>query len=84
MVREKAAEYSTLPLPPSIDWRNVNGQNWVTEIRNQETCGACVAFATCAVLESRAKWIQEDSDLPIDLSVAHLFFCGAGEACETG
>ena len=83
MVRERAAKYS-MPLPSSIDWRNVNGQNWVTKIRNQETCGACVAFATCAVLESRAKWTQEDSGLPIDLSVAHLFFCGAGEACETG
>ena len=82
-VGESVAEYS-MPLPSSIDWRNVNGQNWVTEIRNQKTCSACVAFATCAVLESRAKWTQEDSDLPIDLSVAHLFFCGAGEACETG
>lgn len=70
--------------PPCIDWRDFKGQNWVTKIRDQETCGACVAFATCAVLESRAKWGQNNPNLPIDLSVAHLFFCGAGKACETG
>ena len=73
------------PFPPSsIDWRKVNGQNWVTGIRDQKTCGACVAFATCAVLESRAKLIQKNANLSIDLSEAHLFFCGAGAACDTG
>ena len=72
------------PPPSSIDWRNFKGQNWVTKVRHQKTCGACVAFATCAVLESRAKWSQNDPNLPVDLSVAHLFFCGAGKACETG
>ena len=60
--------------PPCIDWRDFKGQNWVTKIRNQETCGACVACAICAVLESRAKWGQNNPNLPVDLSVAHLFF----------
>lgn len=79
-----ALTMSSPPPPPSIDWRKVNDQNWVTGIRNQMTCGACVAFATCAVLESRAKLVQRNPNLPIDLSVAHLFFCGAGEACDKG
>lgn len=76
--------YKSPPPPQSIDWRDFKGQNWVTKVRHQKTCGACVAFATCAVLESRAKWIHRNPNLSIDLSVAHLFFCGAGEACETG
>ena len=79
-----AALVEQSPPPLSFDWRNFKGQNWVTKVRHQRTCGACVAFATCSVLESRAKWSQNDPDLPIDLSVAHLFFCGAGKACETG
>lgn len=70
--------------PPAIDWRKVNGRRWITEIRDQRTCGACVAFATCAVLESRAKLVQDNVNLSIDLSEAHLFFCGAGAACYTG
>lgn len=79
-----AALVEQSPPPLSLDWRNFEGQNWVTKVRHQKTCGACVAFATCSVLESRAKWSQKNPNLPIDLSVAHLFFCGAGKACETG
>lgn len=84
MTEEPATLLAAAPPPPSIDWRNVNGHNWVTGIRNQGTCGSCVAFATCAVLESRAKRSQSDSNLTIDLSEAHLFFCGAGMACDRG
>jgi C1A family cysteine protease len=72
------------PPPSEIDWRDHNGQNWVTDVRNQRTCGACVAFATCAVLESRSRKTVRNSKLDIDLSEAHLFFCGAGRACTTG
>ena len=35
-----------------IDWRNFKGANYVTGVRNQLNCGSCVAFATCAALES--------------------------------
>ena len=84
-VADEASWLSVGPSPPrSIDWRCFNGQNWVTDIRDQKTCGACVAFATWAVLESRAKWIQGNPNLSMDLSEAHLFFCGAGAACEKG
>lgn len=72
------------PPPTAIDWRSFNGANWVSDVRNQSTCGSCVAFATCAVLESRLKLSEGDPTLSTDLSEAHLFFCGAGPACDTG
>jgi len=71
------------PPPPGIDWRDKDGQNWVAPIRNQNPCGSCVAFATVATLESRLA-IAAGEPPPVDLSEAHLFFCGAGAACATG
>jgi C1A family cysteine protease len=73
----------TATIPPRLDWRNNNG-NWVTGVKDQKTCGSCVAFATCAALESRVRISERDLALNIDLSEAHLFFCGAGRACATG
>jgi C1A family cysteine protease len=72
------------PPPSSIDWRNYNGRNYVTPIKNQRTCGSCVAFATCASLESRVAIQREKADPQLDLSEAHLFFCGCGRCCRTG
>jgi C1A family cysteine protease len=72
------------PPPSNIDWRSYGGKNFVTSIKNQRTCGSCVAFATCASLESRFA-IQQKKDNPqLDLSEAHLFFCGCGACCKTG
>ena len=76
--------FAIAPPPSGIDWRDVSGLNWVTAVRNQGTCGTCVAFATCAVLESRSRLSINDASRDIDLSEAHLFFCGAGQSCDSG
>jgi C1A family cysteine protease len=78
------------PLPTSVDWRNYSGQNYVTSIKDQLSCGSCVAFGTAATLESRARIIQ---GLPVnaangsalaDLSEAQLFYCGNAIADPCG
>jgi len=73
--------------PPAMDWRNVGGQNYVTEPKDQGRCGSCVAFATAGALESAVRLHRNDPGLEIDLSEAHLFFCYAaaqGRNCRTG
>jgi C1A family cysteine protease len=70
--------------PPAWDWRDVDGADWTTPIRDQKACGSCVAFGTVAVLEAMSKLHDQDANLQPDLSEAHLFFCGCGDCCEKG
>lgn len=69
-------------LPSEYDWRNVNGTNWVTSIKNQGGCGSCTAFGTLGALEAV---IQIENGIPFncDLSEAFLFYCGGG-TCSSG
>lgn len=80
----RSRKFSTASLPPSIDWRSKDGKNWITEIKDQKSCGSCVAFATVASIEARVRINKGDSSFPIDLSEAHLFNCGAPNSCDTG
>ena len=72
--------------PAQFDWRNNGGLNYVTPIKNQSSCGSCVAFGTIAAVESRIK-IQRGAAFNVDLSEAHLFHCIArsqGRNCANG
>lgn len=66
------------------DWRNKNGKNWVTPVRDQGSCGSCVAFGTVATIEYQAKIQYDDPSWDLNLSEADLFFCGAGRRCTQG
>lgn len=70
--------------PDEIDWRNYQGQDWTTPIRDQGACGSCVAFSTVASLESRLEIAQGNPNLNPDLAENQLFFCGCGECCNIG
>jgi C1A family cysteine protease len=70
--------------PPVWDWRDVEGTDWTTPIRDQQGCGSCVAFGTVGVLEAMVKRYNDDPALQPNLSEAHLFFCGCGACCDKG
>jgi C1A family cysteine protease len=70
--------------PEAWDWRDVDGADWTTPIRDQGSCGSCVAFGTVGALEAMLKRHHDDASLQPDLSEAHLFFCGCGACCDRG
>lgn len=69
--------------PAAIDWRNKNGQNFISPVKDQGSCGSCVAFGAVATVESKIK-ILRGAAYAVDLSEAHLFYCIArsqGRTC---
>jgi len=72
-------------VPSSLDWRSVNGVNWMTGVRDQQSCGSCWAFGTIAAVEAIFNIEKNTTALPLDLSEQHLVSCsGAGNCAEGG
>lgn len=73
--------------PASFDWRNYGGRNFITPVKDQGSCGSCVAFGTTAAVEGTLRARIGDPTYPIDLSEAMLFYCIArdqGRNCGNG
>ncbi|MEA1927844.1 MAG: C1 family peptidase [Candidatus Auribacterota bacterium] len=66
--------YSGINLPAYIDWRYNNG-NFVSPIKDQETCGACWAFAAVGALESTIAVSNNTPGTLYDLSEQILISC---------
>ncbi|HUV02265.1 MAG TPA: C1 family peptidase [Desulfobacteria bacterium] len=65
----------------TFDWRNKDGQNWITSVKNQGSCGSCWAFAAVGAVEAVINIERNDPDIDIDLSEQHLVsdccaYCG--------
>ena len=72
----------SLPGVASFDWRNVDGQDYVSPVKNQGSCGSCWAFGTVAPLE--AKLLISGGGLA-DLSEQYLVSCNnSGWSCGGG
>jgi C1A family cysteine protease len=69
--------------PPAVDWRS-NGGNFITPIRDQQSCGSCVSFGTLATIEARVNIACRTPGTARDYSEAYLFYCGCGNCCGTG
>ncbi len=71
-------------LAASFDWRNVNGLDYTTPVRDQKTAGTCWAFATLAAAESRIEIALNNPNLNLDLSEQHLVSDGYGGSINGG
>ena len=76
--REYAEGDPLAVFPTSLDWTDYEGSNWVTPVRDQMDCGACVAFGSLGGLEARLNIFMNDWTWDHDLPEQHLFSCGGG------
>jgi C1A family cysteine protease len=67
---------TTVTLPDSYDWRNVNGENWMTSVVNQ-WIGTCSEFATVGTFESQIN-LYFNQHLDLDLSEQMYTDCQHG------
>lgn len=66
-----------LLLPSSFSWRNINGTDYTTPIKDQSPAPTCEAYALCAALETKMQYQLQELYNP-DLSDNHLYFYAGG------
>ena len=71
-------------LPASLDWRNYNGKNFVTPVRNIGTCSSSWAFAPTAGLESYTLRKNNTPGVDLNLSEQVLISCADAGDCSGG
>lgn len=70
-------------LPRAWDWSKVNGKNYVSDVRDQGSCGSCVSFGVVAAVESQYRIDTNQPTSKVDLSEASLYFV-ANRQCNPG
>ena len=73
-----------LGLPATFDWRNISGQNYVTGVRDQGSCGSCWAFATTGALESYTLIQNKLPGEDLNLAEQILVSCSSAGNCNGG
>ena len=70
------ANAESVGAPASFDVRNVGGVSYDTSVKDQGGCGSCVAFGAAGTMEVVFRFGRR-TQMPVDLSEAHLFYCHA-------
>lgn len=65
-------------LPGSFSWKNYQGSNWMTSVKDQGPYGTGVTFASIGALEVMMRISREDAALDVDLSEWYLWWNGTG------
>lgn len=84
MEGERPAFQAIDTLPTAIDWRNYQGANWLTGVKNQASCGSCWAFAAIGSAEAHHNIITANPNLDLNLSEQDLVSCSGAGGCGGG
>ena len=80
--------YKQEDLPASVDWRNMNGKNYLSWNKNQHIpryCGSCWAEGTTSAIGDRFNIMNDlSTTAPVGLSAQMVVNCYAGGSCNGG
>ncbi len=65
------------------DWRNRHGKNWLTSIKDQNTCASCWSFAAVGVIEAYFN-LYYNRPVNYDLSEQEIISCNGVYGCGNG
>eukprot|EP00747_Dinoflagellata_sp_TGD_P181880 gnl/TRDRNA2_/TRDRNA2_35879_c0_seq1.p1 gnl/TRDRNA2_/TRDRNA2_35879_c0~~gnl/TRDRNA2_/TRDRNA2_35879_c0_seq1.p1 ORF type:complete len:628 (+),score=65.80 gnl/TRDRNA2_/TRDRNA2_35879_c0_seq1:56-1939(+) len=67
-----------------VDWRSMNGKNWIGPLVDQGDCGSCWAVATTAMMTARNRIRAQDAEAE-PLSISFPLFCSEyNQGCHGG
>jgi C1A family cysteine protease len=69
---------AAIDLPKHLDWRNREGTDWMTPVKDQGPCGSCWAFASVGTMESVIAIRSKNPSLALNLSEQFILSCSAG------
>jgi hypothetical protein len=69
------------PLPGAFTWRNKDGQDWMTSVKDQSQCGSCWAFSAVGATEGAFNVQRNNSSFDLNLSEELLNGGSAGSCC---
>ncbi|KAJ6246986.1 hypothetical protein M0813_02242 [Anaeramoeba flamelloides] len=74
-------------LPTKFDWRNVNGQNYCSVVRQQHLptyCGSCYIFSSTSAFNDRVKIKYNNTKIDINISPQEIMNCANVAGCAGG
>jgi cathepsin X len=75
-------------IPDNVDWRNMNGTNYLSWNKNQhipQYCGSCWAQGTTSAIADRFNILSGlTTTTPLDLNAQVIVNCQAGGSCDGG
>jgi len=77
---DETAEESQVSLPNTFDWRNKDGGDWLTIVKNQGDCGSCWAFSVIGMIEAQYNIATNNPNFDPDLSEEYLVANCSGSA----